>query len=164
MSFLPSSSVAPFLPTTQVFPEDRSQRLIVLTDNYTALAHAINIREIGVYETVEQINGQQFFNTTQPEKKRFAYRKVFAVGAIASGATSTIAHGISAVNTTTTFTHIYGTVRTATIDNRPIPYASATVVRNQIEINVDATNINIINGTTAPAISSGVVVLEYLKN
>ena len=148
MTFLPSNSKSPFLPTTQVFPEDESQRLIVLTDNYTALAQSINQREIGTFETVEQLNGQQFFNTTDPEKKRFVYRKVFVVTAIAAGATLTIAHTITAANTTTTFTHIYGTARTATIDNRPIPYASATAVTAQIEVNVDATNINIINGAT----------------
>jgi len=164
VTFLPSNSKSPFLPTTQVFPEDESQRLIVLTDNYTSLAQNINQREIGTFETIEQLNGQQFFNATDPEKKRFAYRKVFVVGAIAAGATSTIAHGITAANTTTTFTHIYGTVRTATIDNRPIPYSSATAVNLQIEVNVDATNINIINGAAAPAITSGIVVLEFIKN
>lgn len=164
MTFLPTNSRSPFLPTTQVFPEEESQRIIVLTDNYTALAHGINQREIGTYETIEQLNGQQFFNSTDPEKKRFAYRKVFVVGAIGIGATSTIAHGITGVNTTTTFTHIYGTAQTSVIDNRPIPYASATAVTAQIEVNVDATNINIINGATAPAITSGIIVLEYLKN
>ena len=79
MTFLPSNSASPFLPTTQVFPEDLSQRLIVLTDNYTAVAQSVNQREIGTYETVEQLNGQQFFNTTNPERKRFAYRKVFSI-------------------------------------------------------------------------------------
>jgi len=164
MSFLPSNSLSAFLPTTQVFPEDQSQRIIVLTDNYTSVAQAINQREIGTFETVEQLNGQQFFNLTNPEKKRFAYRKVFSIGTIATGGTLNIAHGITSANTTTTFTHIYGTVRTSTIDNRPIPYASATVVTDQIELNIDATNINIINGATAPQITSGLVVIEFLKN
>jgi len=164
MTFLPSNSQSPFLPTTQVFPEELSERLIVLTDNYTALAQSINQREIGTFETVEQLNGQQFFNTTDPERKRFAYRKVFAIGAIAQGATSTTAHGITGVNATTIFTHIYGTCVTDVVDNRPIPYADVTAVNEQIEINVDATNINLLNGAAAPAITSALVVLEYLKN
>lgn len=164
MSFAPTNSLSPFLPTTQVFPEDESQRLIVLTTNYTEIAHGINQREIGTYETVEQLNGQQFFNTTSPEKKRFAYRKVFSIGAIAAGATSVTAHGITGVNSTTVFTHIYGTAVTNVIDNRPIPYADATAVTEQIEINVNTTNITIINGAVAPPITSAIVILEYLKN
>lgn len=164
MSSLPTNSRSPYLPTSQVFPEDTSQRLIVLTENYISLSQAINQREIGSYETVELLNGQQFFNTINPEKKRFAYRKVFSIGAIAQGATSTTAHSIAGVNTITVFTHIYGTCVTDVIDNRPIPYASATLVTDQIEINIDATNINIVNGATAPAITSAIIVLEYLKN
>ncbi len=164
MSSLPSNSQGPFLPTSQVFPEDESQRLIVLTDNYISIAQGVNQREIGTYETVEQLNGQQFFNLTTPEKKRFAYRKVFSIGAIAAGATSVTAHGITGVNSTTVFTHIYGTCVTDVVDNRPIPYADVTSVTEQIEINIDGTNINIINGAAAPAITFAIIILEYLKN
>lgn len=160
MTFLPTNSLSPFLPTSQVFPEDTGQRIIVLTDNYTSVAQAINQREIGVFETVEQLNGQQFFNTTNPEKKRFAYRKVFSIGAIAAGATSNTAHSLTGV---TAYTHIYGVAVTAS-DSRPIPYASSTAVNAQIEINVTGTNIVIVNGAAAPAITSAIVVLEYLKN
>ena len=160
MTFLPSNSLSPFLPTTQVFPENLSQRLIVLTDNYTSFAQSINQREIGTYETVEQLNGQQFFNMTNPERKRFGYRKVFSIGSIAAGATSTTAHGITGINS---FTQIYGTATTAT-DFRPIPFSHVTAVNQQIEIRVDTTNITIVNGAAAPAITSAMVILEYLKN
>lgn len=164
MSFLPSNSKGPFLPTSQVFPEEISQRLIVLTDNYTQFAQYINEREIGAYDTVEQLTGKQFFNTTNPEKKRFSYRKVFSLGAIAAGASLVTAHGISGVNSTTLFTQIYGSAFTAVPDNRPIPYASVTAVNRQIEINIDATNITLVNGGAAPNITSAIVVVEYLKN
>ncbi len=164
MTFAPTDSKAPFLPTTQVFPEDDSQRLIVHTDTYTQISQNVNIRQLGTYDKIEQVAGQFFFNDTTPSAKRLSYRQVYSIGAIAQGATSITAHGITGVNTTTTFTHIYATCVTDVIDNRPIPYASATLVTDQIEINVDGTNINIINGATAPAITSAIVVLEYLKN
>ena len=164
MTFLPSSTKSPFLPTSQVFPEDTSQRLIVLTENFIDISQAVNIREIGIFETNEELNGQQFFNTTTPSQKRYAFRKVFVLGALATGASTTIAHSITGVNSTTNFTHIYGTCVTDNIDNRPIPYASVTNVNEQIEVNVDATNINISNGAAAPNITSGLIVLEYLKN
>lgn len=164
MTSLPSNSQSPFLPTTQVFPEELSERLIVLTDNYTSVAQSINQREIGTFETIEQLNGQQFFNITDPEKKRFAYRKVFKIGAISQGTAFMTAHGISGVNSTTIFTHIYGTCVTNVVDNRPIPYADVTAIDQQIGIKVDLININIFNGTGAPSITSALIVLEYLKN
>lgn len=164
MTFTPVNSQGPFLPTTQVFPEDESQRLIVLTENYTDISLAVNQRVIGYYNTNETVNGKQFYNPNNAQSIRNGYRKVVEVGALAAGATSSIAHGITGVNGATTFTSITGTCVTSVPDNRPIPYASATAVNTQIEIKLDATNIVIINGAAAPAIASGIVILEYLKN
>ena len=161
MTFLPANSKAAFLPTYDVFSEDDSQRLYQLNKNYTDTANAVNVREIALYDTVELLDGQQFFTTGNAQKKRYGYRKVFSIGTVNAGATLTTAHGLTGV---TLFTRIYGTVITATPDYRPIPYTSATAVNQQIEIRVDATNFYIVNGAAAPQISSGIVVLEYLKN
>ncbi len=160
MSFLPSNSLAPFLPTSQVFPEDESQRLIVLTDNFTSFSQAINQREIGIYETIEQLNGRQYFNSTNPEDKRFGYRKVFSFNAIAVGATLNIAHNITGL---TQVLEWNGGVIVAG-GFRPIPRVSATDVTEQIQVDIVGANIVIVNGAAAPAITSGVVVLDYLKN
>jgi len=165
MTFLPSNSLSPFLPTSQVFPEDEVQRLIVHNDIYTNVAIAVNQREIGVYETVEAITGQQFFNPTNAQQKRLTYRRLYVIGAIAAGATLTTAHGITGFSTLT-FTRISGTAITAagTFNKVPIPYASATLITDQIQIDADDTNFRIINGATASNIASGIVILEYLKN
>lgn len=163
MTFLPINSLGPFLPTSQVFPEDQSQLLIVLTDNYISIADAVNLRVIGTYDKLEIPTGKQYFNDTDNQKKRFSYRQVYSLPATAAGSTSSIAHNISGITTTTICTQIYGTAITSTM-NRPIPYVSVTAVNQGIEINVDATNINVINGAAAPAIISGIIVLEYLKN
>lgn len=161
MTFLPANSKAAFLPTYDVFSEDESQRLYQLNKNYTDTANAVNVREISLYDTVELINGQQFFTAGNAQRKRFGYRKVFSIGAINAGVTLTTAHGISGI---TLFTQIFGTVITNVPDYRPIPFTSATAVTAQIEIRADTTNIYIVNGATAPPITSGIVVLEYLKN
>ena len=89
------------------------------------------------------------------------FRLVVPFGAIATGATLSITHNIQSL---VQFTHIYGTCITAVPDFRPIPYASATLVTNQIEVKVTPTQVVIINGATAPNIASGMIVLEYLKN
>jgi hypothetical protein len=160
-TYLPSNSQGAFLTTSEVFPEDNSQFLIKLTSLYTQIANAVNLREIAQYDLIEFITGEQWFTTGNPQKKRSTFRKVFNIGAIATGATSNTAHGLTGF---TAFTHIYGTCVTDVVDYRPIPYASATLITDQIEIKVGATNITIISGATAPNITSAIVVLEFLKN
>jgi hypothetical protein len=160
-TFLPANSKTSFVETSTVFPEDQSQLLIQLTSRDTTLAYAINIREIAQYETVELLNGQQFFTPGSAQAKRFGYRKVFLLPATVAGATTNIAHGLSGV---TAYTHIYGCATTAVPDDRPIPYASATAVNQQIEVKILGTNIVVINGAAAPNITGGFIVLEYLKN
>jgi hypothetical protein len=161
MTFSPNNSIAPFLQTSVFFPDDFDEFRVKFLELYRSISNNVNVRQIGVFDLQEFLTGEQWFTTGNPQVKRQTFRKAFEIGAIAAGATSTTAHGLTNV---TAYTHIYGTAITAVVDYRPIPYASATVVTNQIEIKVDATNITIINGATAPNITSAIVVLEYLKN
>lgn len=160
-TYLPANSKTAFVATSNVYPQDVEQLTIQLTYRDTIIATALNLREIGQYETVEIVTGQQFFTTGNAQKKRFSYRKVFPLPATAAGATTLIAHGLTGV---TLYTHIYGTARTDVPDDRPIPYSSAAAVNQQIEIKVGAVNISVINGAGAPNITDGLIVLEFLKN
>ena len=161
MTYLPTNTRSPFLATSQVFPEDLSQLLIVLTQVYIDQANSINIRQIGTYDQTQSVTGQLFFNLSNAQQPRLSFRTVYPIGSIAAGATSTTAHGLSGV---TSYTHIYGTAVTAAPDNRPIPYSSTAAVNQQISLTVTATNIVIVNGAAAPNITSAIVVLEYLLN
>ena len=156
-----NSSIAPYLRTTEVFPEDQSQLLIKHTNVYSNVANAVNVREIGIYDLQELLSGKKWFNTTNLQNMRSVYRKVFQIGPINAGAIQTIAHGISGI---VAFTHMYGTCITSVVDYRPIPYVDETVVTNQIRLNCSGTNLIIANGATAPGITSGSIVLEYLLN
>lgn len=160
MTFNPANSLAPFLQTSVFFPDEFDEFRVKFLALYRDIASNVNVRQIGVFDLEEFLTGERWFSSGNPQVKRQTFRQVFEIGPIAPGATSTTAHGLTGV---TAYTHIYGTAVTAA-DFRPIPYASATVVTNQIELNVDGTNINIINGATAPAITSAIIVLEYLKN
>ena len=149
------------LNTSEVFQNDPKQFNIQLTNLYTRIANSANLKEIALYPTCEILNGQQWYDLTDTDGMRQAFRQVFTFTTISAGATLTIAHGIAAF---TMITALYGAVVTAVVDYRPIPYVSATAVTAQVEIKVDTTNIYIINGSTAPNITSGFVVIEYLKN
>ena len=161
MTFLPANASAPFLTEQVTYSEDISQMLIQLTNLYSANSVSMNIREIAIYDLIEIVDGQQWFNPSNTQLKRFGFRQVWSFTTIAAGATLTIAHGI--VNLTLV-TSVAGGVLTANPDFRCLPYVNVTAATNQIGVLVDATNIYISVGSGSPAVTSGAVVLEYLKN
>jgi len=126
----------------------------LLTRRDTQLSTSLNLKTNGVYETVELQNGEQFFTTNNMSPKRFVFRKVLQIPApiAAPGTSGPIAHGITGV---TLFTRIYGIAVTAA-DWRPIP-------NSDIKIVVTGTTYTITNEATSAAITSGIVILEYVK-
>lgn len=154
--FQPSNSQAPFLPTSEVFPEDYGQLIIRLTQIYQEMALRINLKDIAQYETdLEILNGQQF-SGIDPQTKRFAFRTTLSTGILATGANN-VPHGITfPVPNTFHFTRIYGVIEDTTVPLYvPIP-------NDNVHLEVNATNAVI----TIPAAYngySGIVVLEYVK-
>lgn len=162
MNFSPSNSLEEALPENVDFAEDWNQFLEQWTNLYRKVSAKINGKERAFYPLELEIqNNQQFFRTDDTQKYRNVFRKVFDFRSIAPGATANITHNISPINS---FTKIYGTCITRVIDYRPIPYVSTAAVNQGIELKVTATTINVINGAAAPQITSGVIILEYLKN
>jgi hypothetical protein len=161
MTYGPDFSQAPFVPTFQYFPEDLSQLMVILNSMYTSLANGINQRQIGSFNSFEQLNGQFFTNPNDYQNPRNGFRKCFNLGIINAGATSTVAHGLTGV---TIFTGFSGGVVTNVPDFRPIPFVSATLITDQIQVYADGTNVYVVNGATAPQIDSGILILDFLKN
>jgi hypothetical protein len=84
-------------------------------------------------------------------------------GALPNTATKSVAHGIT-ITTATTFTRIYATASdTSGSTYIPIPFSSPTLVSN-IQITVDATNVNITTGSNRSNFNICYVVLEYIKS
>lgn len=155
-----SSSIIPFqIAENQPFPKEWEKFWNQYVAFYPKLAKASNSKDIGIYELTEILNGQKFFGAT-PQVKRDVYRKCFAFGAIAAGATLNIAHGVANL---TNLTRLYGTCVTAVVDYRPIPFVDITLITNQIMVLLAGANIVIVNGATAPNITSGICVVEYIK-
>lgn len=160
-TFQPANSNAVFLPTTIQYPKDQKELLERLNKAYEDMATRLNAKQIGIFDFVEFLTGEQWPIIGNPQQKRQTFRIIFQIGSIAPGATSTTAHGLTGI---TAFTHIYGTAITNVVDYRPIPYTNVSLVSNQISVLCDALNLNVTNGATAPAITSALIILEYLKN
>lgn len=156
MTFGPINSNGVYLPTTQYFPEDFQAFREYLTFVYSDIARRLNDKEIALYDLVELLTGEQWFDPNNTQIKRLAFRKVFEF----SDANLNFAHGITGI---VLCTHIYGSFTDGT-NFYPLPYVSATAIANQIQVDVTATNVVVTKGGGAPAITNGVVILEYLKN
>lgn len=160
MTYGPANTRSAFLPLFEFLPEDENELRIKLSSMHTDVANAVNIREIALYQDGQQVaTGQQFSIPGVATNKRNSFRKAFYFGAIATGATLNIPHGLTNV---LILPKTLGGCNTDAPDYRPIPFVSATLVTDQISVREDATNIIIVNGATAPNITSGIVIIEYL--
>jgi hypothetical protein len=159
-TYLPANALSAFLQTYRNFEGDTEQIRILLNNSYRDTAEAVNVRTIGTHDLVEVQNGEQYFNPTNTQNKRYAFRKTFSIGAIATGATNTFNHDITGISIVT---HFYGGVITDVPDYRPLPNPSTTANAN-IDVIVTNTQISITNGAGSPNITGGILVIEYLKN
>lgn len=160
MTFGPDFSLDNHLNEQFDLPEDSEERFLALKKEIESHAQMINRKDTGQYEESEVIVNQTFPGNT-PQDKRSVFRLLVPTGAIAQGATGTIGHNIAAFTNMTT---ISGTVITDVVDYRPIPYASTVALNEQISVTVDDTNVVIVNGGASPNITSGFVLLEFVKN
>ena len=156
------------LPVSTEFPRSYEEFIPIMTLLYKRIVASVNSKEGSLYSLDELGNFQQFFTLDNPQVFRNVYRKVFDMvdengGSIAAGATVSVAHGISSINAAT---HIYGTATNsdATPKFIPLPYVSATVLNQQVQIYATSTNIVLVNGAGQSALTQAYIVLEVVKN
>lgn len=154
------------VPISYVIPDDPEQKDIKLRQYFNQIASALNTKDSGIYDAVETITGQSFLplfsNQTQANVTyRTVFRKVIDFGALPAAGTKSVAHGI-AIGSTYSATKIYGAATVPSTSLIPLPFASPTLANN-IELNLDATNVNVIVGTNRSAYTRCFVVVEYIK-
>ena len=88
---------------------------------------------------------------------------VINFGALPNAGTKSVPHNIP-INGSYTFTRIYGAASDTTgLNYIPLPYASPTAANN-IELNLDATNVNIITGSNRSNFNITYVIVEYITS
>ena len=165
-----------FVPTTQVYNAGSIQRmdsdseefrnlLVTLYQSINNIAVVLNHKTSGYYTLNEFVNGNVFFPnpaSTEVNVFRQEYHKVVNFGALPNTGVKSVAHGI-----TVTSSFIWTGVGAYATDpigltGLQIPYASPTDA-NEIEINVDATNVNITTGSNRTNYTTCYVILSFLK-
>jgi len=158
------------LQQTDVKSPEFKELLVRLYQNLGLMAEVINVKDTGLYQVTELVNGQQYFSnpaynssTANQPALRNVYRKVINyTTALPNNNTATIAHGITCT-ASTTFTRIYATASDQSGFNYiPIPYASSTSANN-IELRVNGTNVIIITGSNRTNFTQTYIVLEYMQ-
>lgn len=160
-----------FQPDTYIFPEQFDDDFRLKLRQYlNDIALSLNAKETGFFIDTEVATGQSFiptFSSTESQNAAYrpVYRKVVDCGALPNTATKTVAHGITTTQNYSVV-HLYGAATdpaAGTLNSAlPLPYASATAA-NTVELNIDATNVNITTGINRTAYTRTFVVIEYIK-
>lgn len=154
------------LPISVEFPSD-DRFIEVMSLLYKRMANAINTKEGSLFPLIEIGNFQQYYIQSSPNTFRNVYRKTFDMvnlnaGPIAAGATVSVAHGITGLVKST---HIYGSAKNSDVPSKfiPLPYVSATLITDQVQIYLTSTNIVLVNGATQSILTDASIVAEYTK-
>lgn len=166
-----------FIPTTTIFDADLVNDVDVTSDEFKELI-------IQLYQTVNNISLlanakttgyylKQEFNTSELlfsvnndfNTLRTVYCTTVNFGSLPAAGTKSVAHGISNIDMNYSPLIIScAAVKPSPVSWIPIPYVSATALANNLEINVDATNVNITTGgTDYSAYTRTLVILKYVK-
>lgn len=160
------------LQQVDVNSEEFKELLVRMYQNIANIALVLNVKDTGLYQITELVNGQLYFSnpannssTVANPALRQVYRKVinYTTALPNAAGTAVIPHGITCT-AKTTFTRIYGVANDVT--NKvylPLPYASPVLIDN-IELFVDATNVNIKVGKNRATFTITYVILEYMQS
>ena len=151
-------SRAGFLRTSRNFPSDDPKQLSVEVNRaYVDIASKMNNRTIGLFPINRAIaNGEAWY--VSKGQKQEGLRQVYSW----SDSNLTITHGIS-LYSLTNFVRIWGTFFDGN-NWQTLPYVDVTAANNQINVNVNSTQIVITKGGGAPpSCSNGLVVIEWIS-
>jgi hypothetical protein len=148
---------SPYLREQRQFPNDDLQELSNQVDHaYIDIASKVNARSVGLYANNFQIvTGNSWFLNGSAQRQQ-TLRQVYQFTAAGN-----IPHGINFATLTsipigfggyTDGTNWYGVI-----------YATSVAIPGQISFYVTPTNIVVLLGGGAPAITSGSIVLEWLS-
>lgn len=142
--------------------------LVRLYRNLNRMCLSLNVKTSGYYALNQFVTGDLYFPATAGTSLvnadyRPVTRKVINFGTLPNAGTKSVAHGIT-INAGVSFVRIYGSSTDPVGFNYiPLPYASPTDANN-IELNVDATNVNVITGSDRTAYTLTYIVLEFLTS
>jgi hypothetical protein len=149
---------SPYLREQRQFPSNDLKDLARQTDQaYIDIASKVNARTIGVFATnFPVITGDQWYLRGQPEKQQ-TLRQVYEFTAAGN-----IPHGLNWNSISFISPKSYGEFTNGT-NYFGVIFGSSVAIAGQVSFYVTPTNIVVLSGAGAPAITSGTIILEWLS-
>jgi hypothetical protein len=156
----------PYLRASREFPTDLDHLVQEVNQSYLDVAQAVNDRTIGIYPVNKRaITGNNYF--LKGKAKQQSFRQVYPF----TGA-GNIPHGINILTIASMSPFCYGTYRDAAFNWYGAIYATSVPIPGQVTFYITPNtsssvldgNIVVIVGAGAPAIVSGIIVLEWISN
>lgn len=144
-----------YLRTTRNFPQEPGILSIELSKSYLDTATAINDRIIGLFPTNRSaITGERWFLTANREQQTI--RQVYTFTSTAS-----ITHNIQFV-IPGQFIRCFGSYTDGT-NTYGLIFGTSVAIAGQISFYITSTQIVFVVGAGAPALSSGVICIEWIS-
>ena len=174
--FLQENSVIDtgYVNTLEQFkPDDLKQLFIAISEAIDKLNKTVNQKDSALYPLLEFVTGQQFFpdptlssTTARPPVARQTTRRTYLFPPLLNAGTQTLAHGID-FNNNVSFVDIWGEANAVGLVKQtvslPFVSVSGNVVAGNIEIYLDAININVTTTGDGTNFTKNYVVVEFLK-
>lgn len=148
----------PYLKLQWMFPNEEAKALASQMDKaYIDIAIKVNNRIIGTYAiNFFSVTGERWYFTGSSTTQQ-SQRRVYQFTAAGN-----IPHELIWADVSSISPRSYGTFTDGTNWYGAI-YASNVAIAGQVSFYVTSTNIVVLSGAGAPAITSGYIVLEYLS-
>lgn len=149
---------SPYLREQRQFPNDDVRELSNQMDHaYIDIASKVNLRVIGLFGTKFQIiTGERWFFSGSSSAQQ-SLRQVYPFTA-----TGNISHGLTWASVSMISPKSYGSFTDGT-NWYGVIYASSVPIAGQVSFYITPTNIVVLSGAGAPAIVSGIIVLEFIS-
>jgi hypothetical protein len=145
----------PYLRTSRNFPEEPQPLSVEINRSYVDIAEKINARSIGIFSMNQSaINGESWFITNQNQQ---GLRQLYNFAA-----TGNIPHNLNWTSVSFISPNSYGTFTDGTNWYGAV-YASSVAIAGQVSFYVTPTNIVVLGGAGAPAITNGYINLEWVS-
>lgn len=155
-----------YLPVYDAIPEEWDEAKGFLVEQLKKISNAVNAREIGFFLEEELLSGKSLGRPAnisgQSDQFRSVFRKVVDFGALPNAALKSVAHGINFDANFTLVAFWAAATDPSGFSAIPIPYATETA-NGDIELSMDATNINITTSIDYSAYTRCLVTVEYAK-
>lgn len=148
------NSVA-YLRTSREFTPNIQSLAIEVSKSYIDIANSINVRTIGIFSVNRSsITGESWYLKSQRQQ---TLRQIYTFTAAGN-----VAHGLN-FDEINQFTKCTGSFTDGTNYYGAI-YGSSTAIAGQVSFYIDPTNIVVLSDPGAPAITNGIIILEWLSD